>query len=220
MKRVTLFICLLLLMAPLFGFSQDLGPWKAAYGNWKMVGERLSQFSTKAGMAQAYMYLPQSGLMQYEFDIKYLDGCQDAYAGVGVHVGIDKPHSRKSWGNGKSFLLWLTYDPAAYGGWGVYAQAYKSIKHSIMDMIHRGDAYAIPAGYYKDIQLSKLDWYILPVKIIIDYNTGWVKVYDPTRANYYYKFSLGGPIRNGAYLSVRTNSLAASFGNFKVKKLR
>ena len=45
-----------------------------------------------------------------------------------------------------------------------------------------------------------------------------VKVWDPLVPNYYYRFGLGGPVKNGGYVSVRTNSLAASFGNFKVTK--
>jgi len=110
----------------------------------------------------------------------------------------------------------LTLDPKAYGGSGVYAQAYKSETSSAMDMAHAATAYQIPASRLKDINLDKMAMYSLPVKIRINYDTGSVKVWDPLVANYFYRFSLGGPVKNGAYVSVRTNSLAASFGNFTV----
>ena len=65
MKRLIVLLCLLFLIVPAFVFSQNIDGWTAAYGDWKMVGSRLVQSSTKAGMAQASMRLPQSGIMQY-----------------------------------------------------------------------------------------------------------------------------------------------------------
>lgn len=218
MKRISILLCLVLLLVPAFIFSQDLGSWKATYGDWKMVGGRLTQASTRAGMAQAYMAIPQSGIVQYEFDVKYVDGGQDFYGGFGFHVGIDSASRGKSWGNGKSFLLWLTLDPKAYGGSGVYAQAYKSDSSSVMYLAHAATRYQIPASSLKNVNLDRMAMYSLPVKIRINYDTGSVKVWDPIVPNYYYRFSLGGPVRNGGYVSVRTNSLAASFGNFKVSR--
>ena len=70
------------------------------------------------------------------------------------------------------------------------------------------------------VDLNKMQSYVLPVKIVIDYRSGWCKVYDPVVANYYYKFTLGGAIRNGLYVALRTNSLALSFSDFKVSKLQ
>jgi hypothetical protein len=157
--------------------------------------------------------------VQYEFDVKYADGAQDGYAAFGVHIGIDKAAVKKSWGNGESFLLWLTYDPNVYGGSGAYAQAYHSKSHSSMGLVHEAKAYMIPEERLAGIYLDELDKYVLPVKIKIDYDSGWVKVYDPVIPNYYYRFSLGGPIGNGLYVAVRTSSLAASFGGFKATQL-
>jgi hypothetical protein len=218
MKRLTVLLCLLLLIVPAFLFAQNLGDWKAAYGDWKMMAGRLVQSSTKAGMAQAYMPMRQSGVVQYEFDVRYVDGAMDQYAGFGVHIGIDKPSAGKSWGNGKSVLLWLTYDPKAYDGSGVFAQAYKSVSSSRMNLIHAAKAYMIPASRLQGIYLNRLSEYVLPVKIRVNYDTGSVKVWDPIIPNYFYRFSLGEPIRNGAYISVRTNSVALSFGNFRISK--
>jgi hypothetical protein len=220
MKRYGIIACMLLLIATLCVSAEAVGDWNAAYGDWKIVGDRLVQQSTTAGMAQATMGVSQTGIIQYEFDARPIAGYLDQYGGFGVHIGIDRPYGGKSWGNGSSFLLWITYDPKAYGGLGVYAQAYRSFSHSRMELVHKGSAYAIPAQYLQQVDVSRLDRYVLPVKIVVDYNTGLVKVYDPTRENYYYKFSLGGPIRGGGYVSLRTNSLAASFGNFKVTRLR
>jgi hypothetical protein len=220
MKRWGIIACMLLFFVPLFVFAEAVGDWNAAYGDWKIVGDRLVQQSTTAGMAQATLKIPQTGVIQYEFDAKPIAGYLDQYAGFGVHIGIDKSAAGKSWGNGDSFLLWLTYDPKAYGGLGVYAQAYQSFNHSRMEIIHKGNAYAIPAQYLEQVDINRLDRYVLPVKIVVDYDTGLVKVYDPTRENYYYKFSLGGPLSQGSYVSLRTNSMAASFGNFKVTRLK
>jgi hypothetical protein len=219
MKRLLVLLCLLLVIVPAFVFSQSMDGWNAAYGDWKMSGGRLVQSSTRAGMAQAYMRLPQSGIMQYEFDVKYIDGGQDMFGAFGFHIGIDGVAKGKSWGNGKSFLLWLTFDPKTYGGSGVYAQAYYSKTSSIMSMIHKPKAYQVPMDRLKDINLDRMAMYSLPVKVRVNYNTGEVKVWDPVIPHYYYRFSLGGPIRGGNYISVRTNSLAASFGNFKVTRL-
>ena len=218
MKRLVVLLCLLFLVLPAFLFSQNMDGWTAAYGDWSMVGGRLTQRSTKAGMAQAFMRLPQSGIMQYEFDVKYIDGGQDMFGAFGFHVGIDSAARGKSWGNGKSFLLWLTLDPNFYGGSGVYGQAYYSEAHSMMAMVHDPKAYELPMNRLKDINLERMGLYALPVKVRVNYNTGEVKVWDPVIPNYYYRFSLGEPIRGGNYISVRTNSLAASFGNFKITK--
>jgi len=220
MKRLWLVFCLAILIAPVLLFAENVGDWKAAYGDWKMINGRLSQLSLKAGMAMAHVYLPQSGVMQYEVDIRYLGGLEDEYGGLGFHVFVDKPHSRKSWGSGKSDLLWITYDPKAYGGSGVYAQAYKSKSHIDMNLLHKGNAYELPAVYLSKIDVTRLNKYYLPVKVVVDGDTGIVKVYDPLVANYYYKFSLGGALGKGSYVSVRTNSLAASFADFRATKLR
>ncbi len=213
---------MLMVILPLCVFAeQDLGLGvKAAYGDWKWMGDRLVQLDVKAGMAMAYVYLPQNGVIQYEFKVRYLAGGADMYGGFGAHVGIDKPHSGKSWGNGRSFLLWATLDPKAYGGSGVYGQAYKSLGHSSMDILHGGDDYQVPASRLAGVDLNKMQSYVLPVKIVIDYRSGWSKIYDPVVANYYYKFTLGGAIRNGLYVALRTNSLALSFSDFKVTKLQ
>jgi hypothetical protein len=218
MKRLVVFVCILFLLVPAFLFSQDMDGWTAAYGDWMMAGGRLVQSDIKAGMAQAYMPLPQSGIMQFEFDVKYVDGGEDMFGAFGFHIGIDRAAQKKSWGNGKSFLLWLTLDPEAYGGSGVYFQAYYSKTNSKMNMIHDATEYELPQDRLADINLDQMGMYALPIKVRVNYDTGDVKIWDPTIPDYYYLFNLGGPIQGGNYISVRTNSLAASFGNFQISR--
>ncbi len=222
MKRVLWVLFLLLLASPLLIWSQSVGipGTYAAYGDWRMIDGRLAQLDTKAGMAMFHAPLPQSGVMQYEFDVQYIDGLQDMYGGFGVQLFIDNPSSHKAWGAGMSWLLWITYDPKAYGGTGIYGQAYQSRSNVDMTLLHAGDAYPLPASYAQQLNWNVVQNARLPIKIVIDANSGMVKVYDPTRENYYYKFSLGEPLGQGAYASLRTNSLAASFGSVKIKKLQ
>jgi hypothetical protein len=63
MKRLWLVFCLAILIAPVLLFAQNLGDWKATYGDWKMINGRLTQLNLKAGMAMANVYLPQSGVI-------------------------------------------------------------------------------------------------------------------------------------------------------------
>ncbi len=222
MKRAFWVAIVLFLSVPLLMWAQTVvnpTDWTAAYGEWKMVDGRLAQLDTEAGMAQFHVRLPQSGVMQYEFDVEYIDGFQDMYGGFGVSLFVDRPHPRKAWGDGKSYLLWVTYDPNAYGGTGIYGQAYQSRSHVDMSLLHAGDAYPLPWAYAQQLTWDVLRNYRLPIKIVVDGDSGMVKVYDPTRSGYYYRFSLGGPLGRGAYASLRTNSLAASFGNVKVTRL-
>ena len=100
MKHKVYLLALILLLTPFLIFSQtvlvnddfnSMNGWRASYGNWKIVDGRLAQLSTTAGKAKIDRYVPQSGLMQYEFNVHYIDGGLDSYAGFGIHVFIDKP---------------------------------------------------------------------------------------------------------------------------------
>ena len=233
MKHKVYLLALILLLTPFLIFSQtvlvnddfnSMNGWKASYGNWKIVDGRLAQLSTTAGKAKIDRYVPQSGLMQYEFNVHYIDGGLDSYAGFGIHVFIDKPAKGISWGDGKSFLLWITYDPKAYGGTGMYGQVYKSETNSYM-YLKKGYHQEIPVK----IQIGGKDYvyldpayakYNIPIKFTVDSATGAVKLYDPLIPNWVWKFSLGGPLPKGSYVSLRSNSLALSFDNFKVTKLK
>ena len=116
MKHKVYLLALILLLTPFLIFSQtvlvnddfsSMNGWKASYGNWKIVDGRLAQLSTTAGKAKIDRYVPQSGLMQYEFNVHYIDGGLDNYAGFGIHVFIDKPAKGISWGDGNHFFCGL-----------------------------------------------------------------------------------------------------------------
>ena len=53
----------------------------------------------------------------------------------------------------------------------------------------------------------------IPVKLLVNGNTGEAWIYDPTDPTYRYAFQLPvtAPLK-GRYVSLRTNSVAASFG--------
>ncbi len=232
MKYKVLVLALFLIVTP-FLFSQTvlvndnfntMSGWTPAYGNWKIVDGRLAQLNTKAGKAKISRYVPQSGLMQYEFNVRYIDGGEDQYAGFGIHVFVSKPHKGLAWGEGRSFLLWVTYDPKAYDGTGFYGQVYKSVTSSYMYLMkgyHIEIPQSIKVGGKVYVYLDpKYVNYNIPIKFTIDSNTGDVKIYDPLIPNWVWKFNLGGPVPKGSYVTLRTNSLAVSFDDFKVTKLR
>lgn len=187
-----------------------------AEGDWVIKGGRLYQMDTEAGMAKLNVRAPQSGVMQYEFNVKYADGGLDGHAGFGVHILVDRAHNGKSWGNGKSHLLWLNYDENTNDRehYGYRAQVYKSENHSKMYLMDNYNL-KIPTSYLKREYAN----YDIPVKIVVNTNTGEIRVYNPARERYYYYFYLPG-LSRGSYFSLRTNSLSCSFDNLKITKLQ
>lgn len=132
----------------------------------------------------------------------------------------------RSWGNGKSLLGWVTWDPKAYGPPGAFVQVYESKSNSNMglytkvfpgaDPVKYGDLIAIDDEYLDVLYID----YRIPVKIMVDTRTGKGKFYDPFAPDdYYYPFDLGGPIRAGGYFALRTNSVALSFDNVTITRM-
>jgi hypothetical protein len=79
-----------------------------------------------------------------------------------------------------------------------------------------GDRFPILEEYLKYEYLD----YNVPLKFSVDLNTGKGKFYDPKAIDkYYYTFDLGMPIPPGSYFSFRTNSLAISIDNLRIRKL-
>lgn len=189
----------------------------SSYGEWKAAGGRLYQNDTEEPLAKINFRVPQSGEMEYTFDVRYEGGgVEDLEAGFGIQIFADRVHNGRSWGNGKSWLLWLNYDEeTTYGGEGFRAQVYQSTSHTKMELLKD---YDVPLN---DAALTTANLNtIVPAKIVVNGNTGEVKVWDPTVQNRYYKFYLPEAPGKGSYVSLRTNSLAASFDNVAVKKLR
>jgi len=220
-------------------FSAGLGGWTAGNGSWSVKDGRLAQADVLDGMTKCFIKVPQSGLMRYEFDVMYVDGGeQDGYGAFGIHVFVDSLIPSISWGNGKSYLFWVTFDPAAYGvdkkgGTAFYGQIYKSATNIDMGRL---------PGMYSHIAIPALSpatgkpwmtWvypkgnYVIPnpklpvrVKIDVDADNGEAKVWDPVYVDYYYRVPLDKSIKAGSYVVLRTSSAAMSFDNVKITKLK
>ncbi len=210
MKKLFAFLAVVALALPLAA-QTAMPEYKAAVGSWAIKGDRLYQGDAGSMLAKINIKAPQNDVMTYEFNARYEGGAEDGHGGFGVHVFADSVHPGLSWGNGNSYLLWLNYDEkpgSADIPAGFSAQIYKSVSHREMDLVASIDlnkyAYLINSDSLKNP---------LPIKLVIDGKTGMAKIYDPTKAGYYYAFSLGctSPI-SGNWVAVRTNGLKASFG--------
>jgi hypothetical protein len=201
-------------------FSGPLpGDWIKTAGDWQVKDGKLYQADSKEQMAVINIPCEQSGVMQYEFDVQYIGGIEDNYAGFGFHVFVSNPSTGRSWGDGTSGLLWLTWDLATYGP-GIFAQAYASTGPTQMGLypprdIKAGNNMPLPVSYLK----PEFVQYSIPVKIVIDTRAGEIKVYDPMDMNFFYRFKASLPITGGKYIALRTNSMAVAFDNLKVTKL-
>lgn len=237
MKIVKLLLVMVFLCSSMLAFSQtsrltetftspSLAGWKPVSGTWKVINGRLTQTDTKEYMAMITVPVYQSGKMLYEFDFKYISGGEDDYAGFGIHICTNNPTDVRSWGNGQSLLAWITWDPKHYGPPGAFFQVYESRGKIDMglyrgiypssDPLKHGGLIAIPAKYLKYEFLA----YTVPFKLLIDTKTGKGRFYDPfDPEKYYYPFDLGAPIKEGGYLTFRTNSVSVSIDNVKVTRM-
>jgi hypothetical protein len=204
-----------------FSSSSLPAGWMPVSGDWKVMNGKLYQVDTRERMALLNIPAPQSGTVQYEFDLEYNGGAEDDYAGFGIHVIVDNPSRGRSWGDGQSALLWVTWDPKQYGAPGLFAQAYGSLSATDMtlypprDILRAGGDMPFPPQYVRMEFLGAT----VPVKIVIDYDTGEMKVYDPLDMRYYSRFRASLPKRSGRYFAFRTNSLSVRIDNFKITKL-
>ena len=198
----------LFVLAPSFSLSPD--DFHYAYGQWVLAGDRLVQNDLKAGMARVDIPYAQEGVANYQFNVQYrAGGSEDNHAGFGIHIFVDKPAPGKAWGNGKSYLLWLNYDENPKGiSSGLSAQVYKSLNHSQMELVADFDL----NEYAPLLNASNLNL-VIPVKMEVDGISGDVKIYDPTKEGWVYRFNLGNEMPlEGNYVSLRTNSASFSFG--------
>jgi hypothetical protein len=230
MKTVKLVLLLVFFGASLMAFSETtlvsdsfsssvLDKWTVVSGSWRAMNGRLYQTDTSEKMAMITLPVNQSGKILYEFDVRYVAGGEDNYAGFGIHFCITNPSKVRSWGMGQSFLAWLTWDPDTYGYPGGFAQVYESFAPTRMglfpegDIVEDGDQFPIMVDYLDMEFLS----YTITVRIELDTRTGKGYLYDPFDPyKYRYPFDMGQPINAGSYFGFRTNSLAVSLDNFRV----
>ena len=164
---------------------------------------------------------------------------QILHAGFGVHIGLRNPLlGVESWGAGESYLLWLNLDTRNRTAqeypehFGLRAQVYESRSPVNMDLLSAPwvrrelrqprlsiDLPAVLEAAGIRLTIADVEPYlgqIVPIRIRVNTNTGVVSVADPT-APLWYRIPLdAGVLSRGEYISLRTNSLAASFGNFRV----
>jgi len=212
MKRFAVFMLVMGAAMPIF--AQAKAPEHTfASGNWRFIGPRLYQNDEKARLARVNFKVPQSGIMLYEFNIRYEGGAEDGHGGVGIHIFMNNANNRASWGAGKSWLLWLNYDKKPLSRntpVGLSAQIYRSISNSRMELID-----SIPlTGYERFLTKENL---ASPVtfRIIANGDTGEVRVYDPTdpRNKRYFVFFIDKkdlPLK-GDFVALRTNGIKLSF---------
>jgi hypothetical protein len=201
-------------------FSSGFGSMPSnagTYGQWKSSSGRLFQNDVIQPLAKINFRAPQSGEMEYTFNVRYEGGgMEDRRAGFGLQVFADRVNPGRSWGNGDSYLLWLNYDEnATYGGKGFRGQVYKSRNHFSMSLL---EGFDVPLD---DSVLTEDNLrVIVPVKIRVNGATGEVKIWDPTAENRYYSFMLDRAPGTGSYIALRSNSMAVSFDDLVVRKIR
>ena len=167
------------------------------------------------------------------------------HAGFGIHLGVDDPMlGKESWGNGESYLLWLNLDtrpetkemyPEHYG---FRAQVYKSTGATGMELAEDPrlgldpvlSRYTVGNMMSLDLEAALRAWGVnvslaaaqpylgldIPINIKVNTRTGRIGVLDPTAPVRFY-FNVDPAVLQGDYISLRTNSLAASFNYLTVE---
>jgi hypothetical protein len=213
MKRIVFLPVVICLTSFVYAQSNGIPDYQAAAGSWASSGDRLYQNDADARLAKINIRAPQSGAMIYEFNVRYESGAEDGHGGFGLHVFGDKAYASASWGSGKSYLLWLNYDENPKNKdipSGLSAQIYRSRTNSRMDLVE-----SISLNEYASLLTEENLASEVPFRIIIDGNTGEVRVYDPTDPNQrnYFRFYIDKkdiPL-SGNWVALRTNGISLSF---------
>jgi hypothetical protein len=209
MKKFLVLLFVAALAAPVF--AQQLPEYRLAVGDWLLTADRLYQNSAAEPLAKVNIRIPQRNKMVYEFNARYEGGAEDGHGGFGIHVFADSVHPGKSWGNGKSYLLWLNYDlnpKSASIPKGFSAQVYKSVSHREMTLVESVDLNAFSYLITPEVLRNPI-----PIKIWIDGDTGEVRFYDPTNPEYYFLIMIGKDFpKTGEWIALRTNGMKMSFG--------
>lgn len=227
-----IFIVLLVFVSTRWAFSQVtlfddtfdfMGEWGYASGAWQIDNGILVQRDKNDHITHICRKVKQSGIMEYAFDFVYLGGLEDNYGGFGIHICIDKPEGRRSWGMNHSYLLWLTYDIPAYRQPVFYAQVYKSITPVKMDywLMQTGTEFPLsPEILSPDfLQSTAVRGKKIHFRLVINLNTGEGKFYNPADDSAYFPIEFGVPLTGGMYIALRTNSLSVGIDNFTVTRI-
>ncbi len=161
------------------------------------------------------------------------------HAGFGVHVGLsDSLPGVESWGAGQGYLLWLNLDTRERTmenypqHFGFRAQVYESEGPISMDLMSAPwverefgnstlsiDIVQALAAAGIRFDVADVEPHLntqIPMRIRVNTNTGTVSIADPT-APLWYRVPLDPDVLSqGEHIAFRTNSLAVSFGNFRV----
>ena len=210
MRKIHVLLIVAALAAPVFAQTR-LPEYKIAAGNWVLTADRLYQNNAAERLSKVSVRVPQKGKMVYEFNVRYEKGAEDGQGGFGVHLFADSATDVRSWGAGKSYLLWLNYDEKPVSKEipkGFSAQIYKSVSNSKMELVQSIDLNAYAYLITPQVLASTI-----PVKLWVDGDTGEVRVYDPTKSDYYYFVKLGKDFsKSGDWIALRTNGMKLSVG--------
>ncbi len=214
MKKLALLLCIASIMFVIPLSAIDLYSPMAEWGDWELQSGRMYQNDDHTSSSRIHWEIEQEGKMLYNFNVRYEGGgTEDLHGGFGIHIFVDKPSRGFAWGDGNSYLLWLNYDADPAGGnvpAGLSAQVYKSKSNSTMELVQ-----SISLKNYEYLLTRQNLGYSLPIKLLVDGNTGDAWIYDPINPTTRYRFNLGADSAlSGDYISLRTNSLAVSFGVF------
>jgi len=213
MKRIL--SVLLMMGAGAALYAQSTVPdYQAAAGKWTLKDGRLYQTDFHSGLAKANVKVPQKGPMVYDFNVRCEGGIQDGQGGFGLHLFTNSVSGGRTWGSGKSYLLWLNYDekPATADiPRGLSGQVYRSVSDTRMDL-----ALSVDLNRYRPYLTEAVLAEPVSFRVWVNGDTGEVRVYDPTDPDYrqYYYFYIDKadlPLK-GDWVVLRTNGMSASFG--------
>jgi hypothetical protein len=230
--RGIIFIMLCILITPL-AYAQDyriddtfpiLGEWTIVYGNWVVRENTLVMDNPKQTITHISRIVKQEGVMEYEFTCSYIRGLEDKYGGFGIHICINKPTSSRSWGMNRSYLFWITYDPAAYTRDDCFfLQVYKSRSPISMNFLHNepGDTYPLDPGILSPAAFMATGETGAPLtfRFQVDTATGKGEFYHPSQEGIYFPFDVKTAIEPGMYISLRTNSMSIKVIAVRVRQV-
>ncbi|MGO8692177.1 MAG: tetratricopeptide repeat protein [Rectinemataceae bacterium] len=102
-------------------------------GVWRLATGSAEQTNPGEYFSKLVAPLVQSGdPYRYEFTARS-EG--SGFVGFGIHVFVRSIETHKGWGEGRSILVWLTYDPHRHQSDSTRLQIYRSLRDSYMTMV-------------------------------------------------------------------------------------